>query len=280
LIDAARHTGPYFQTMTTMRPISEMPAETARGIRWILTDIDDTMTKDGKLVSEAYAALCALSEAGLPVIALTGRSAGWGSVHLQEWPIAGAITENGAVSFHASGERVFPGAAPKEDPRIQASAEAAYRAVPRARPASDNGLRRCDYAIDHAERVTPPLTEAEIAQITGIFEAAGCQAKPSSIHVNCWIGDFNKRDATIRFLSEYEGYDDARDRSAVLYVGDAPNDEPMFGHFPNACAVANVDRWLDRIEKRPSWVAAAEYGAGFAEIAGTLLTLRGRPGRD
>ncbi len=259
-----------------MRPIAELPAETARAIRWVLTDIDDTMTMHGKLVSEAYSALCALHAAGLRVIAVTGRSAGWGSVHLQEWPIDGAITENGAVSFREGGELVFPGAEPNTAPAIRAAAEAAYLAVPRARPATDNHLRRFDYAIDHAERVSPPLAEGEIAKIVGIFEDAGCHAKPSSIHVNCWIGDFNKRDAAIRFLTETEGYEDARDRARVLYVGDAPNDEPMFAHFPNACAVANVDLWLDRIAERPAWVSSSRFGAGFAEIAGTLLALRSR----
>lgn len=257
--------------MTKLRPIAQMPAETARGIRWILTDIDDTMTMHGKLVSEAYAALCALHDAGFRVIAVTGRSAGWGSVHLQEWPIDGAITENGAVAFDEFGELVYPGAVENGDPRIREAAAEAYRTVPRAKPASDNHLRRFDYAIDHAERIVPPLSAEETAAIVRIFESRGCQAKPSSIHVNCWIGDFNKRDSALNFLSRREGYVDGRDRERVLYIGDAPNDEPMFAHFPNACAVANVDQWLGVLEHKPAWIASARYGAGFAEIAAVLL---------
>lgn len=256
-----------------MRPIREMPASVASNIRWVLTDIDDTMTMHGKLVSEAYAALCELKAAGLRVIAVTGRSAGWGSVHLQEWPIDGAITENGAISFHESGELAFPGAVPNSDAAIRRAAAAAYRAVPRAKPASDNHLRRFDYAIDHAERVNPALDAGEIAEIVRIFESEGCTAKPSSIHINCWIGSFNKRDAAIGFLSSFEGYSDETDRDRVLYVGDAPNDEVMFGHFPNACAVANVDLWLNRMTELPSWVAEKRYGAGFAEIARALLAI-------
>ncbi len=255
-----------------MRPIAEMPARTIRNLRWILTDIDDTMTEGGKLVSEAYAALCDLNAAGFRLIAVTGRSAGWGSVHLQEWPIHGAIAENGAIAFDESGEFPFPGAAPNNDPRIRLAAEEAYRSVERAKPATDNHLRRYDYAIDHAERIDPPLTREETARIVRIFEARGCQAKPSSIHVNCWIGDFNKRDAALRFLRLREGYDDGRDRERVLYVGDAPNDEPMFAHFPNACAVANVGQWLPIMEHKPAWVASKPYGAGFAEIAEVILS--------
>lgn len=256
-----------------MRPIAEMPVAVAKEIRWILTDIDDTMTMHGKLVSEAYAALCDLKASGYRVIAVTGRSAGWGSVHLQEWPIDGAITENGAVSFHESGELPFPGAAANTTPALRRAAAAAYLAVPRAMPASDNHLRRFDYAIDHAERVVPALDADEIAKIVGIFEAEGCTAKPSSIHINCWMGNFNKRDAAIGFLAKFEGYDDAADRDRVLYVGDAPNDEVMFGHFPNACAVANIDLWLDRFQAFPGWVSIGRYGAGFAEIARTVMAL-------
>jgi len=261
-----------------MKPISLMPPAVARAIRWVLTDIDDTMTRDGKLVSGAYATLCALADAGLRVIAVTGRSAGWGEVHLQEWPIEGAITENGAVAYYrtesGSGTLVHPSAVPNTAPSLRRAAEASYAAFPRALPAGDNHLRLYDYAIDHAERIKPPLTEAEIAGIVGIFEREGCVAKPSSIHINTWIGTFNKREAALLFLTGREGYIDERDREKVLYVGDALNDEVMFEYFPNACAVANIDMWLDRLTHRPAWIAQERYGAGFTEIGEQLLRLR------
>jgi HAD superfamily hydrolase (TIGR01484 family) len=266
-----------------MKPIQLMSRDIARQIRWVLTDIDDTMTKDGKLVCEAYAALCELHDAGFRVIAVTGRSAGWGEVHLQEWPIDAAITENGAVSFfrpdghsadRASGVLAHPSAARNTDPALVRAAEAAYRAVPRALPARDNRLRLYDYAIDHAEYVSPPLTGAEINEIIGIFEREGCVAKPSSIHINCWIGTFNKKEASLMLLREREGYNDATDRSKVLYIGDALNDEVMFEYFPNACAVANIDIWLDRLTHKPSWVSSERFGAGFAEICRHVLDSR------
>ena len=267
-----------------MRPIALMDAETARSIRWVLTDIDDTMTMHGKLVPEAYTTLCALKRAGMRVIAVTGRSAGWGQVHMQEWPLDGAITENGAVSYYTpdkaesenttSGSIVHPTAVRNTSPALLHAAEAAYKAVPRSRPASDNHLRLFDYAIDHAETIVPPLTEAEISEIVRIFESGGCTAKASSIHINTWLGSFNKREASLAFLTEREGYIDGLDRGKVLYIGDALNDEVMFQYFPNACAVANVDIWLDRMVYKPSWVSLNRYGAGFSEIGQQVLSLR------
>lgn len=261
-----------------MQPIRQMPPETARSIRWVLTDIDDTMTMRGKLVSEAYAMLCALKASGLRVIAVTGRSAGWGEVHLQEWPIDAVITENGAISYYSKDGSVcslaHPTAVRNTDRAFGRAAAASYAAVPRARPARDNHFRLYDYAIDHSEYVVPPLSESEVNEIIRIFEKEGCVAKPSSIHINCWIGSFNKRESALALLRETEGYDDARDRSQVLYIGDALNDEVMFEYFPNACAVANVDIWLDRMASKPAWVSSERYGAGFAEIGRFILSER------
>jgi len=262
-----------------MKPISLMNDDAAAGVRWVLTDVDDTMTRDGVLVPAAYAALCALKASGLRVIAVTGRSAGWGQVHLFEWPLDAVIAENGAVTYfrdgRGQGELAFPSAARNTDPDLVDAARRALAEVKRARPASDNNLRLYDLAIDHAERVSPPLSAGEVARIVGIFAEAGCEARPSSIHVNCWKGAFDKRSAAVAYLSAREGYDDGRDRDAVLYVGDALNDEVMFAHFPNACAVANIAAWLDSLEHLPAWVSRASYGEGFAEIAERILSARG-----
>ena len=263
-----------------MKPLSLMTPDVARAIRWVLTDIDDTMTESGQLVPEAYAALCELARSGLTVVAVTGRSAGWGEVHLREWPVDAVITENGAVAYFREGERgtgtlVHPTAVPNDDPALQRAVQASYRAVPRARPAEDNRLRRFDYAIDHAERIVPPLSAEEVSRIVAIFAREGCAAKPSSIHINCWKGSFDKRAAAVALLGSRYGYDDAEDRDKVLYVGDALNDEVMFAHFPAACAVANVDLWIDRMTDKPAWVSSARFGSGFAEIARKVLALRG-----
>ena len=60
-----------------LRPLAELPLQRLRTLRGLLTDIDDTLTRDGAIEPEAEAALHALARAGVPVIAITGRPAGW-----------------------------------------------------------------------------------------------------------------------------------------------------------------------------------------------------------
>ena len=60
-----------------MLPLSQMPQDVARAVRFVLTDIDDTLTDQGRLGAGAYAALERLQQSGLTVVPVTGRPAGW-----------------------------------------------------------------------------------------------------------------------------------------------------------------------------------------------------------
>lgn len=64
-------------------------------------------------------------------------------------------------------------------------------------------------------------------------------------------------------------------KSAFVFAGDSPNDQPMFGYFPHSVGVANVKNLLDLISSKPTYVTDSACGAGFIEIATALLTLRG-----
>jgi predicted mannosyl-3-phosphoglycerate phosphatase (HAD superfamily) len=83
----------------TMRPLAGMPREVAAGIHTVFSDIDDTLTTEGQLTVEAYAALQALREAGVRVVLVTGRPAGWCDHIARMWPVDAVIGENGAFYF-------------------------------------------------------------------------------------------------------------------------------------------------------------------------------------
>jgi hydroxymethylpyrimidine pyrophosphatase-like HAD family hydrolase len=103
------------------------------------------------------------------------------------------------------------------------------------------------------------------------MEERGLTAKVSSIHVNGWFGAYDKLAMTRTLFAEMFGVDLDTERSRFVFVGDSPNDAPMFAFFPGAVGVANVRAFADRIATLPAYVTQAEAGAGFAELTEFLL---------
>jgi hypothetical protein len=268
------------QAMTSAqpRPLATLSEKTRRGIIGVLTDIDDTLTTQGQLTAAAYGALERLSEAGKIVVPVTGRPAGWCDHIARMWPVDAVVGENGAFYMRYDTARVklmrrfvISDASRREQrARIPALGEAIVAAVPGCALASDQHYRESDLAIDYCEDVTA-LPRVAVDRIVALMEAAGMTAKVSSIHVNGWFGDYDKLTTTKPLLREVHGVIlDARRRSSV-FVGDSPNDAPMFGYFPHAVGVANLAQFLDRVPTPPAYVTVGEAGAGFVEVVNTLL---------
>jgi HAD superfamily hydrolase (TIGR01484 family) len=264
-----------------MRPLCEFPLETRRAVRFVLCDIDDTLTDGGRLTARAYDALERLAAAGLKVVPVTGRPAGWCDLIARLWPVDAVVGENGAFYFVYDRKarrltRCFwktPGER-REDRRRLALVEARILAeVPGAALAADQAFREADLAIDYREDVAP-LPDDAVAHIVAIFEVAGAQAKVSSIHVNGWFGCYDKLAMSRRLLAGRFGIDPDSAREQVLFVGDSPNDAPMFAHFAHTVGVANVRDFAGRLAAEPAWVTEGRGGAGFAELAAALLEAR------
>jgi len=267
-----------------MKPISLITTEEAAGLRYILVDIDDTLTTGGKLTAASYSALWELKVAGLKVIPVTGRSAGWCDLICREWPVDGVIGENGALAFweeraagiaeEASAFRPIlkadyhPNAIRNDHPVLVRIKERAMAEFPELRLAKDQFARLFDLALDFAEE-SPVLPLSTAVRVRSIAEEEGAVAKISSIHVNVWMGDYSKLSMVERFLTKRFGW--AGNDREVLFVGDSPNDEPMFRRFPLTCAVANISRYAALMKHFPAYIASKECGEGFAEIAGTIL---------
>ncbi len=256
-------------------------ADLAR-VRGVLTDIDDTLTTAGRLTPGAYAALDRLLDAGFRVIPITGRPAGWCDHIARMWPVSAVVGENGAFYFHrdAGGALVkryaFDDVERFENGRrLDAIREAVLAEVPGAGIASDQDYRVADLAIDFCEDVAP-LPDADIDRIVSVAESFGATAKVSSIHVNIWFGEFDKLSMTRTLCRELFGESDDDLRQRYVFVGDSPNDEPMFRFFPLGVGVANVRRFADRMQTPPAFVTAGECGAGFEALA-EVLVMHGQP---
>jgi HAD superfamily hydrolase (TIGR01484 family) len=253
-----------------MKPLVELDA---RAVRFILLDLDDTLTSAGKLTAAAYAALESLHRAGRKVIPVTGRPAGWCDHIARMWPVDAIVGENGAFYFWFAqgklGKRFLddPPTRARQRSRLLEIARSILAQVPGAAIASDQPYRETDLAIDYCEDVAPlPLATAE--RIAELMRAAGLTAKVSSIHVNGWFGRYDKLATTRRLFAELFGLDLDAANSRVVYAGDSPNDASMFGFFDQSVGVANVRRFPGLA---PKYVTEAEAGAGFAELAAHLL---------
>jgi HAD superfamily hydrolase (TIGR01484 family) len=260
------------------QPLRLMPREALRGIKAVLSDIDDTLTLHGRLPASAFAALEKRRNEEIAVVPITGRPAGWCDHIARMWPVAGVVGENGAFYFCYDDKakkmtRIY--AQSPEDRRanrgrLEAIAKDIVARFPGTAIASDQAYREIDVAIDFREDVPPlPLETAEA--IRRAFETAGALAKVSSIHINAWFGGHDKLTMTRRFLADVLDIDADRERDRIVYLGDSPNDSPMFAFFPNSVGVANVLAFRQIMPQMPHYVTTAEGGEGFAEFAHKLV---------
>jgi HAD superfamily hydrolase (TIGR01484 family) len=261
-----------------VKPLAQLDAT---GLHTVLLDIDDTLTTDGKLTAQAYGALERLHGAGMRVVAVTGRPAGWCDHMARMWPVDAVVGENGAFYFFYSGGRLHQRfhddarARRGKRARLEEIAEKILAEVPGCALASDQPYRETDLAIDYCEDV-PPLPLEAAQRIAALMRQAGLSAKVSSIHVNGWFGEYDKLAMTRRLFAERFALELDVVQRGVVFAGDSPNDAPMFGFFDHSVGVANVRRFEGLLAAPPKYVTRAAAGAGFAELAEHLLVARSR----
>src|SRR5450830_1460375 len=264
-----------------VKPLAAIPAAAVKDIRGVFCDIDDTLTSEGKLTARAYAALERLRSGGKLVIPITGRPAGWCDHIARMWPVDAVIGENGAFYYWQDQAArklkcrhlLKDAARAANTGRLAAVRDTILREVPGCAVASDQFCRLYDLAIDICEDV-PPLPDAAVNRIVDLMEQAGMSAKVSSIHVNGWFGQYDKLSMAHLLMRERYGLDLAAERERCLFVGDSPNDAPMFAYLPHAVGVANVTDFAGRMSALPTYVTPSRGGAGFAELVHTLIAAR------
>lgn len=271
--------------MKTSVSLEKLSKKTCRQIKGVFCDIDDTLTTHGKLTHDSYQALWNLKKAGLRVVPVTGRPAGWVDHLARMWPVDAVIGENGAFYFTLDLTQGRDGKLvqrfvqekslrEKNREKLWGVFKDLQKEIPGLAVASDQGYREIDLAVDFCEDVQR-LPEEKIDQIVGAFVRAGAQAKISSIHVNAWFGSHDKYSCCRLLLKELfqENFDDERDN--YLYFGDSPNDEPLFREFTYTVGVANVREFLPRMKHPPKFITKKDGGHGFAEAAKWILKQRG-----
>jgi HAD superfamily hydrolase (TIGR01484 family) len=261
-----------------MQPFSSITKQSAAKIKVVFCDIDDTISSEGKILPEAYNALWKLC-----VVPITGRCAGWVDHIARMWPVRGVVGENGAFYAYMDlkGDHpkllkryyLQPEAVKEAKKKFEFIKKEVFEKFPTAGLASDQPYREFDLAIDFCEDV-PPLKLDQVQEIVKIYQKYGANTKISSIHVNGWFGDYDKLTMTKIFATEQLGFSIEDHPEFALFIGDSPNDQPMFQFFSVSVGVHNIYRFEKHIQNFPTYVTKKDCGLGFAEMVDILIKKR------
>lgn len=261
-------------------PLSELNVESLKQIEWLLTDVDDTLTWQGKLPPETLIALAELERVGVKVVAVTGACAGWCDQMAKMWSLHGVIGENGAfwmrkdaTGFKTTFARLAE-AMRKEQRALQESIAGILAEYPDVEFSQDQSFRYCDVAVNIAQDRTPvpPSTTMELLnRIVNLnVESHPVNATLSSIHINAWVGNHSKRTSGEAYIRQFNN-GELPSLERITYVGDSLNDEGMFEWLPTTFGVNNIRPLLEKLNHQPSFLTEENGGFGFAQLANLIV---------
>jgi hydroxymethylpyrimidine pyrophosphatase-like HAD family hydrolase len=234
----------------------------------IATDMDGTLTRTGKFSADLLQALDQLQQAGIPVVIVTGRSAGWVGGLVHYLPVAGAIAENGGVYIDTNGRSEI--LTPDWDgqthrPQLAQLFARLQQRWPQIQPSPDNPFRLTDWTFAVTD-VTPP----DLPVLQQVCQDWGWDLTYSTVQVHLFKPGQSKAIALQQVLkTHFPGIDP----EAVLTVGDSPNDESLFDpqRFPHSLGVANISHYWHKLSHHPTWVSQAAELDGFLEMVRALI---------
>jgi len=237
-------------------------------IRLIASDVDGTLTQNGKFSSDFISTLLDLQSAGIKVLLVTGRSAGWVSALVNYLPVVGAIAENGGLFLKSDGNQDLLSSVPNIS-RHRILLENTFHHIKQKfshlHTSTDNQFRITDWTFD-----VDNLSADDIAAISLQCDQMGWSFTYSN--VQCHIKPIHQDKAT-GLLSVLSNHFPELNSQQVLTVGDSPNDEAMFdsAKFPVSVGVANILHYRDNMSHLPKYVTQASEFYGFSELAKLLL---------
>lgn len=257
-----------------MRPLGQAEASAFRAIRFVLTDMDETLTYRGRLSARTYDALERLQRAGVSVVPVTAAPAGWCDQMARMWPVDGVIGENGGFFFRRAGahglKRTFWHGEDGRREVFDTLAAMAGRVCARtgALIVDDQPFRLTSIAF------AQPEDAGARAAIVAALREEGADVTVNNLWVLGWLGGYDKLAMGRRVLADAYGlaWESALDQ--VVYVGDSVNDAPMFGAFRHTVGVSTVVQYRDEIPVLPRWITDGPGGDGFVEIADAILAAR------
>ncbi|PLP99495.1 HAD family hydrolase [Cupriavidus pauculus] len=255
-----------------MKPLSQAAADQFSRIQFVLTDMDETLTHNGRLSAATYTALERLQASGIRVVPVTAAPAGWCDQMARMWPVDGVIAENGGLFLRRSPDghgvdRHFWHPAERIEhvrQQLQSIAQVVEKVAPEAQQADDQVFRLTSLAY----RRTGTDTDHRIVDA---LKQAGANATINNLWVLGWLGDYDKLTMSLRVLANAYGVDPETAYEVVAYSGDSANDAPMFAFFKHTAGVSTVIDCLPQLPTPPQWVTHGPGGSGFVEFSNAIL---------
>ena len=248
-----------------MKPLTQA---NLASVRLVATDMDGTLTKEGKFTSELLIALETLAAKNIPVLITTGRSAGWVSGVANYLPLVGAIAENGGLFYNNQNgiSELITNLGDVETHRLKLkdTFQLLQSKFPEIKESSDNSFRITDWTFDIGD-----LTPSQLEVMDGICRDSGFGFTYSTVQCHIKPPQQDKALGLQHVLKKH--FLDLTPRT-VITVGDSPNDESLFNrdYFPLSVGVANIIHYSDRMIHKPTYITSLSEVQGFCELAFAL----------
>lgn len=251
----------------SLRDLASAEPERLAAVHVVATDVDGTLTRDGKFRAGLLEVLTKLADAGVGIIPISGRPAGEVLGLCRYLPgVRFGVAENGLVEIEPDQAPRWLGEVPDVD-RLRAVGEHLNRNHGAGlRVTGDAFCRIGDVAYERDGR-----DEAELVRLRELAEAEGVHLIWSNVHVHLAQRRPDKGAGLLELLRRRDV--DAR---AIVTVGDAPNDAGLFEADRFGLTVGTADvvgqrEWFDAL---PEFVTRAPEVDGFVELADRLLSSR------
>ncbi len=264
----------------SLAPLHSLSAEACQNLQLIASDMDGTLSQGGKFQSTLFTALEQLQAAGLPVLIVTGRSAGWVQSIAQYLPVCGAIAENGGLFFrppHYELELLVEiGTIAEHRAHLAQTFAKLQDPFPQLQESTDNRFRVTDWTFDVAG-----LGQDDLRSLQVLCQADGWDFTYSTVQCHIRPQGQDKSVGIQRLVTQMFPERVATPEQ-ILTVGDSPNDASLFNpkDFPQSVGVANVRHYTDQLPHSPRYITQTEEGAGFCELVDHVLTARASAGME
>ncbi|PLY37554.1 HAD family hydrolase [Pectobacterium carotovorum] len=255
--------------------IDNVKNEELRDIRFVLTDMDETLTYQGRLQARTYESLERLQDAGIKVIPVTAASAGWADQMARMWPVDGVIAENGGlflirntrnhdIDRHYWHEDEFL----NNRQQLRKIQRLIQHQLPWLEVSDDQDFRLTSIAFKL------PSVPKKIQLLVDELKKYGCSYTINNLWVLGWLGQYDKLLMSRRILNRFYALEESDEQESVYYSGDSLNDAPMFKFYKKSLGMNSINNILKDMPALPSWISKFPGGKGFVDGAIRILNAK------